>query len=92
MFEFNVTSQSSDTQARAGVIQTRHGTIETPVFMPVGTLGSVKSLSPEELVEAGAQIILGNTYHLYLRPGCDVIRKFDGQRLSCYQIQKRRLN
>ena len=46
--------------------------------MPVGTLGTVKSLSPEELVEAGAQIILGNTYHLYLRPGCDVIRKFDG--------------
>ena len=78
MFEFNVTAQSSDTQARAGVIQTDRGVIETPVFMPVGTLGSVKSLSPEELVEAGARIILGNTYHLYLRPGCDVIRKFDG--------------
>lgn len=78
MFNFQVTATSSDSRARAGVIQTRHGTIETPVFMPVGTLGSVKSLSPEELVEAGAQIILGNTYHLYLRPGCDVIRKFDG--------------
>jgi queuine tRNA-ribosyltransferase len=78
MFNFQVTATSSDSGARAGVIQTEHGVIETPVFMPVGTLGSVKSLSPEELVEAGAQIILGNTYHLYLRPGCDVIDKFDG--------------
>jgi len=78
MFEFKVIAQSKETRARAGVIQTGHGVIETPVFMPVGTLGSVKSLSPEELVEAGAQIILGNTYHLYLRPGCAVIDKFDG--------------
>ena len=78
MFNFEVIAQSSDSRARAGVIQTVHGAIETPVFMPVGTLGSVKSLSPEELVEAGAQVILGNTYHLYLRPGCDVIDKFDG--------------
>ena len=61
MFDFKVTAQSSDCRARAGVIQTDHGVIETPIFMPVGTLGSVKSLSPEELVEAGAQIILGNT-------------------------------
>ena len=78
MFNFEVTAQSSDSHARAGVIQTAHGTIETPVFMPVGTLGSVKSLSPEELVDAGAQIILGNPYHLYLRPGCHVIEKFNG--------------
>jgi len=78
MFQFQITAQSSESRARAGVIQTDRGDIETPVFMPVGTLGSVKSLSPEELQEAGAQIILGNTYHLYLRPGCDVIRKFDG--------------
>ena len=78
MFNFEVIAKSSDSRTRAGVIQTDHGVIETPVFMPVGTLGSVKSLSPEELVEAGAQIILGNTYHLYLRPGCDVIDKFDG--------------
>ena len=78
MFDFEVTAQSSDCRARAGVIQTDHGVIETPIFMPVGTLGSVKSLSPEELVEAGAQIILGNTYHLDLRPGCGVIDKFDG--------------
>ena len=78
MFSFEVTAQSSESNARAGAIQTAHGAIETPVFMPVGTLGSVKSLSPEELVQAGAQIILGNTYHLYLRPGCDVIERFDG--------------
>ena len=57
---------------------TAHGEVETPIFMPVGTLGTVKSLSPEELIECGAQIILGNTYHLYLRPGCDVIRRFSG--------------
>ena len=78
MFDFQVIAASTDSRARAGVIQTDRGDIETPVFMPVGTLGSVKSLSPEELQEAGARIILGNTYHLYLRPGCDVIRKFDG--------------
>ncbi len=54
------------------------GDILTPVFMPVGTLGTVKSLSPEDLLECGAQIILGNTYHLYLRPGCEVISAFAG--------------
>jgi queuine tRNA-ribosyltransferase len=59
-------------------LQTAHGTVETPVFMPVGTLGTVKSLAPEELLSAGAQIILGNTYHLYLRPGCEVIELFSG--------------
>ena len=59
-------------------MRTAHGEIRTPVFMPVGTLGTVKSLSPEELRDAGAQIILGNTYHLYLRPGCAVIDRFSG--------------
>jgi queuine tRNA-ribosyltransferase len=78
MFNFGVIAESSTTRARAGVIQTAHGKVETPVFMPVGTLGTVKSLTPEELLSAGAQIILGNTYHLYLRPGCDVIRQFSG--------------
>jgi queuine tRNA-ribosyltransferase len=78
MFEFNVIAESSTTRARAGEIQTTHGMVETPVFMPVGTLGSVKSLIPEELSAAGAQIILGNTYHLYLRPGCDIIQCFSG--------------
>jgi len=78
MFDFKVIAESKTTRARAGVIQTAHGKVETPIFMPVGTQGTVKSLTPEELLSAGAQIILGNTYHLYLRPGCDVIKHFDG--------------
>jgi queuine tRNA-ribosyltransferase len=78
MYNFEVVAQSSETRARAGIIQTVHGPVKTPVFMPVGTLGTVKSVSPEELGECGAQIILGNTYHLYLRPGCEVIGQFSG--------------
>ena len=78
MFSFELIAQSTESRARAGVIRTSHGVVETPVFMPVGTRGSVKSVSPEELLEAGARIILGNTYHLYLRPGCDVISRFAG--------------
>jgi queuine tRNA-ribosyltransferase len=78
MFSFNVVANSTESQARAGVIHTSHGDIETPIFMPVGTMASVKAVSAEELVEAGAQIILGNTYHLYLRPGCEIIGRFDG--------------
>ena len=78
MFEFAVISESKKSKARAGLMKTSHGVVETPVFMPVGTLPSVKSLSPEEIIEAGASIILGNTYHLYLRPGCDVINLFSG--------------
>ncbi|MFH2218588.1 MAG: tRNA guanosine(34) transglycosylase Tgt [Pseudomonadota bacterium] len=78
MFNFEIVSGSDETRARAGVMRTPHGTVETPVFMPVGTLGTVKSVSPEELLDCGALIILGNTYHLYLRPGCEVIRRFSG--------------
>lgn len=76
--EFKETSRSTTTLARAGIIHAARGDIETPVFMPVGTLATVKSLSPEDLLSCGAQIILGNTYHLYLRPGCDVIGAFSG--------------
>lgn len=76
--EFKEISRSTTTPARAGIIHTRRGDIETPVFMPVGTLATVKTLSPEELLSCGAQILLGNTYHLYLRPGCDVIQAFSG--------------
>ena len=76
MIDFKLLSQSGN--ARAGIFETTHGNIETPVFMPVGTQATVKALSPEELKEAGAQIILGNTYHLYLRPGCEIIGRFDG--------------
>jgi queuine tRNA-ribosyltransferase len=60
------------------VLQTAHGVVETPVFMPVGTLATVKSVSPQELIACGAQIILANTYHLYLRPGCEVVNRFSG--------------
>lgn len=70
--------ESSSGKARAGVIQTAHGKIETPIFMPVGTRASVKTLWQHELDELGAQIILGNTYHLYLRPGHKLIKKVAG--------------
>lgn len=75
---FTVTHTSSECPARCGRLATLHGTIETPVFMPVGTLGTVKSLTPENLLELGAQIILGNTYHLFIRPGHKLIQQFGG--------------
>ena len=75
---FTIENRSSETLARTGTLTTAHGRIQTPVFMPVGTLGTVKALSPEEIGACGAQIILGNTYHLYLRPGCDIIDLFGG--------------
>lgn len=64
--------------ARLGRLTTHHGVIETPAFMPVGTQGTVKCMSPSELVDLGAQVILGNTYHLFVRPGMDVIRAHGG--------------
>jgi queuine tRNA-ribosyltransferase len=64
--------------ARRGTLTLAHGTIETPVFMPVGTYGSVKAMAPNELHDIGAQIVLGNTFHLWLRPGLDVIRAHGG--------------
>lgn len=76
--KFELIGKSTESAARAGVLETLHGTIKTPVFMPVGTLGSVKALSVEDIWTCNAQIILGNTYHLYLRPGCDVIDLFGG--------------
>jgi queuine tRNA-ribosyltransferase len=71
---------AEDGAARRGRLETPHGTIETPVFMPVGTAGSVKTLAPRDLVELGAGIILGNTYHLYLRPGHERVRRLGGLR------------
>lgn len=64
--------------ARRGRLTLTHGTVETPVFMPVGTYGAVKTLTPEEVAGAGSQIILGNTYHLYLRPGLEILESFGG--------------
>jgi queuine tRNA-ribosyltransferase len=67
-----------DGQARRGELQLKHGTVQTPVFMPVGTYGAVKSLSPQDLQSIGFEIILGNTFHLWLRPGLETISAFNG--------------
>jgi queuine tRNA-ribosyltransferase len=77
-FSFTIDAESPETWARAGTISTPHGTIHTPIFMPVGTQATVKSLSPEELRDAGVQIMLANTYHLMLRPGSELIDAFGG--------------
>jgi len=76
--KFELLQTDTTTAARRGRLTTAHGVIETPIFMPVGTRGSVKAVSPLELRQLEAQIILGNTYHLWLRPGMDIIRKFGG--------------
>jgi queuine tRNA-ribosyltransferase len=76
--EFQVIVQDSRTKARLGKILTGHGEIQTPVFMPVGTAGTVKGVTQEQLEELGAEIILSNTYHLYLRPGHQLIRELGG--------------
>lgn len=75
---FQLLTTDPRTKARRGRLTTPHGVIETPIFMPVGTQGSVKTLHPEDLVSLGAQIILGNTYHLWLRPGTEVIAAAGG--------------
>ncbi len=77
-FSFTIDAECPDTWARAGTVQTPHGTIRTPIFMPVGTQATVKSVSPEELHAEGAQIILANTYHLMLRPGSTLVQEFGG--------------
>ena len=75
---FELLAEDSQSKARRGRLTTAHGVIETPAFIPVGTQGSVKAVSPRELHELNAQIILGNTYHLFVRPGLDVIKHFGG--------------
>ena len=75
---FDLISTDTATAARRGRLRTRHGVIETPIFMPVGTQGTVKALTPVHLHEIGAQIILGNTYHLNLRPGSDLVAELGG--------------
>lgn len=76
---YTLKKTTSTTKARLGELKTDHGTIQTPIFMPVGTLGTVKGVAQDTLVEQiKAQIILGNTYHLYLRPGCDIIKEAGG--------------
>jgi queuine tRNA-ribosyltransferase len=75
---FKLINTDPGSRARLGLLTTRHGAIQTPVFMPVGTQGSVKALDPRELHEMGTQIILGNTYHLSIRPGMDIVRAAGG--------------
>src|SRR5690349_11162368 len=75
-FFFNL--KTSDNKARRGELKTANGTIQTPAFMPVGTAASVKALKTSDVKKSGAEIILGNTYHLMLRPGSELIEKFGG--------------
>lgn len=78
MFKYKLIAECPETGARAGEFSTAHGVIETPIFMPVGTQATVKAMTPEELEDLGAQIILGNTYHLYMRPGEDIVHEAGG--------------
>jgi queuine tRNA-ribosyltransferase len=75
---FEIVAEDKATGARAGLLHTPHGTVETPVFMPVGTAGTVKGMTQAQLEELGVQILLSNTYHLYLRPGHEIIRDLGG--------------
>ncbi|HJW87969.1 MAG TPA: tRNA guanosine(34) transglycosylase Tgt, partial [Dehalococcoidia bacterium] len=78
MFEFRIENVCPTTRARAGKLVTPHGPVLTPSFAPVGSQGTVKTLTPDELRELGTHILLGNAYHLMLRPGVEVIRKMGG--------------
>ncbi len=78
MSHFKLVKTCSNSQARAGELKTSHGTVSTPVFMPVGSQATIKTLIPEELQNLGARIILGNAYHLYLRPGTEIISEMGG--------------
>jgi len=75
-FQFDLVA--TDSHARAGIFQTPHGLIETPIFAPVGTQGAVKALTPDQLRQAGASLVLANTYHLFLRPGAELIASLGG--------------
>ena len=77
-FNFEIIKASEKTNARAGIFTTPHGVINTPIFMPVGTNSTVKMLTNDQILSAGAQIILANSYHMYLRAGCDLIKKAGG--------------
>ena len=77
-FDFTLLAQDGATAARTGIFQTPHGPIATPCFAPVGTQATVKTLTPADLHELGATLILANTYHLYLRPGSELIARLGG--------------
>ena len=75
---YELIAKDAKTEARAGIIHTPHGSFPTPIFMPVGTQASVKGISPDELRDIGAGIILSNTYHLFLRPGAELVKEAGG--------------
>lgn len=78
MFKFEILKEDRDTKARLGRIYTSHGTVETPAFMPVATQGSVKAMTPEEIEGIGFEMVIANSYHLYLRPGTETVKKLGG--------------
>ena len=78
MLQFDLLKTDPGSHARRGRLTLNHGPVETPIFMPVGTYGTVKGVMPQSLHDMGAQIILGNTFHLWMRPGLDVMRSFGG--------------
>ncbi|MDR2163207.1 MAG: tRNA-guanine transglycosylase, partial [Clostridiales Family XIII bacterium] len=75
---YEILNADGKTRARTGRLATPHGAVDTPVFMPVGTQATVKALAPEQVSDAGARIVLANTYHLFLRPGADIVRDAGG--------------
>ena len=76
--DFTLEHKDTSTKARAGKLSLTHGEVLTPVFMPVGAQGTVKGMTPRDLDDLDTQIILSNTYHLFLRPGCEIIKKAGG--------------
>ena len=78
MFNFEIIKKSTKSNARVGRIITEHGEIQTPVFMPVGTQGTIKSLTPDQVEKLGTEVLLANTYHLFLRPGLEIIKQAGG--------------
>ena len=78
MLQFDLLTTDPTSHARRGTLTLNHGVVQTPIFMPVGTYGTVKGVMPRSLKEMGAQIILGNTFHLWMRPGLDIMQSFGG--------------
>ena len=83
---FQLQKRDAHTQARLGLLETPHGAVPTPIFAPVGTQATVKTLTPRDLKELGAGLILANTYHLFLRPGADLVERMGGLHLSLIHI------
>ena len=75
---FKIEKSCKNTSARMGILKTSHGKIQTPAFMPIGTYAAIKTLSTDEIKKLKFDIVLSNTYHLYLRPGCEIFKKFKG--------------